>query len=314
MKILKLSVVIILIITTSCRRDGIDNPLDEWFQDPPVTPVTRTIKTVIPVGYAASLVSMHMRGIKSPVVKSEKQKNATILYIDTNTDYPYKFKNDTYGQMVVAYVSTDLNTALASIFFTEMDVVTGSFTLKNVIALPIIYDAIEDKTTAVYASIDINIGSNSDIGLELTSEEIEEKLLKLENERTNVTEVAVEQNAWIIDVYHQGTDNDLLDDKFNIYGGQQAVSVEDYDTESSAGVMQMAMIDVDFSADCVQNPTNGYVFMQDVEVATSSNDDDIVFGHVFYEFTPDCDGRVLVDIATGNFIFAIGKELNLDLY
>jgi hypothetical protein len=34
---------------------------------------------------------------------------------------------------------------------------------------------------------------------------------------------------------------------------------------------------------------------------------------VFYEFTPDCDGRVLVDIATGNFIFAIGKELDLGL-
>jgi hypothetical protein len=77
--------------------------------------------------------------------------------------------------------------------------------------------------------------------------------------------------------------------------------------------MQMAMIDVNFSSDCLKNPTSGYVFMQDVEVASSQNDNDIVFGHVFYEFTPDCDGRVLIDLATGNFVFSIGKELDLDL-
>ena len=312
MKIFRYILVVLLIINFSCRKE-IDNPIDDWFQDPPVSPITRTIKTVIPIGYAASLVSMDMRGLKSPAIKSEKQKSATLLYIDTNTDYPYKFKGDTYGQMIVAYISADENTALVSIFFTDMDVVTGSFTLLNVVAFPVIYDEFEDKTTAVYVSMDVNLGSNLDIGLDLTSSEIEESLLKLENERTEINEVAIAQNAWIIDVYHQGTYDDLYDDKFKIYGGQQAVAVENYETESSAGVLQMAMINTEFSSDCLKNPTSGYVFMQDVEVATSTNNSDIVFGHVFYEFTPDCDGRVLVDIATGNFIFAIGKELDLGL-
>ncbi|MCD4833396.1 MAG: hypothetical protein K8R31_06340 [Bacteroidales bacterium] len=312
MKILKYSLVLLLIINFSCRKE-IDNPINDWFQDPPVSPITQTIKTVIPIGYAASLVSMDIRGLKSPVVKSEKQKNATLLYIDTNTDYPYKFKGDTYGQMIVAYISAEENTALVSIFFTDMDIVTGSFTLLNVVAFPVIYDEFEDKTTAVYVSMDVNLGSNLDIGLDLTSSEIEESLLKLENERTEINEVAIAQNAWIIDIYHQGTYDDLYDDKFKIYGGQQAVAVENYETESSAGVLQMAMINTEFSSDCLKNPTSGYVFMQDVEVATSTNNSDIVFGHVFYEFTPDCDGRVLVDIATGNFIFAIGKEIDLGL-
>ena len=75
----------------------------------------------------------------------------------------------------------------------------------------------------------------------------------------------------------------------------------------------MAMIGVDFTYECLANPTSGFVFMQDIEIESSTNDTDIVFGHVFYEFTPDCDGRVLVDIATGNFLFAIGKELDLGL-
>ncbi|MCK5168923.1 MAG: hypothetical protein KAQ75_03510, partial [Bacteroidales bacterium] len=196
---------------------------------------------------------------------------------------------------------------------TDMDVVSGSFKLLNVIAFPIILDEINNKITAVYVSMDINLGSNSNVGLDLTSSEIEENLLKLENERTEINEIAIAQNAWIIDIYHQGTFDDLYDDKFKIYGGQQAVAVENYETESSAGVLQMAMINTEFSSDCLKNPTSGYVFMQDVEVATSTNNSDIVFGHVFYEFTPDCDGRVLVDIATGNFIFAIGKEIDLGL-
>jgi hypothetical protein len=317
MKILNILLILILISNISCRKKEIDNPIDDWFQDPPVEPITQVIKTVVPVGYAATIVTMDMKGLKSPSVKVEKQKSAKVLYVDTNSDdYPFKFKNDTYGQLLVAYVQTDENSALVSVFFTDLDVTTGNFKLENIIAFPIIYDELEDKTTAVYASIDVNINSISGYGLDLSETEVEENLDKLNNERvynTTNTDIAIAQNAWIIDIYHNGTFDDAYDDQFKIFGGQQAVKVQDFDTESSTGALQMAMIDVDFSADCSKNPTNGYAFIQDVEVATSTNDNDIVFGHVFYEFTPDCDGRVLVDIATGNFIFAIGKELNLGL-
>ena len=315
MKKVKYVLIFIMIINVSCRRNEINNPIDDWFQDPPVSPITQTIKTVIPVGYAASLAIMHMKGYNVPNVKSGKQKSATLLYVDTSVDYPYKFKNDSYEQMIIAYVQTDENTALVSVFFTDMDIVSGNFKLKNVIAFPVILT--EEKITAVYASIDINIDidPNSDTGLNLSFDDIEENILKLENERTDKygTDLAIAQNAWIIDIYHQGTYDNLLDDKFNIFGGQQAIAVEDYDTESSVGALQMAMIDVDFSSECLKNPTNGYVFMQDVEIETSTNKNDIVFGHVFYEFHSNCNGDIKVDIATGNFIFAIGKELDLGL-
>lgn len=313
MKTLKFLLIILLIINTSCNRKEINNTIDNWFQDPPVSPITQTIKTVIPVGYAASLAIMDMKGYKFPNTKSVKQKNATLLYVDTETDYPYKFKDDTYGQMIIAYVQTDENTALVSVFFTDMDIVSGNFELKNVIAFPVVLDEINNKITAIYVSMDVNLGSNLNVGMDLSSSEIEENLLKLDNERSEDNEIAIAQNAWIIDIYYQGTFDDLLDDKFTIYGGQQKIAVEDYETESSAGVLQMAMIDVDFSSDCLKNPTSGYAFMQDVEVASSSNDNDIVFGHVLYEFTPQCDGSALVDVATGNFIFAIGKEIDLNL-
>lgn len=311
MKALHIILIIAMFLFFSCRKE-INNPLDKWTQDPPVAPVTKTIKTVVPVGYAASLVVSDMKGYKHSNVKTAKQKNSKILYVDTNLDYPYKFKNDTYGEMVIAYIQPDINTALVSVFFTDMKVSTGSFELKNVIAFPVIVDEYNDKIRAVFASIDINLGDNSVTDIILSQEEIDDNIGKLENETTYITEIAIEQNAWIIEI-DPGNYNDMYDDEFKIFGGQQAVEVENYETESSVGALQMAMIDVEFSTDCLKNPTGGYVFMQDVEVASSPNDNDIVFGHVFYDFHSSCDGDVEVEIATGNFVFAIGSELDLGL-
>jgi hypothetical protein len=305
MKNLKFLLVLLLIINFSCRDKEIDNPIKDWFQDPPVSPVTQTIKTVVPVGYAASLVVMDMKGYKSTNTKSVQEKSSKILYVDTNIDYPYKFKGDTYGEMIIAYVQTDTNTALVSVFFTDMDIISGNFVIDN----------INKKITAVYASMDINLGADL-FDIDLTQEETTESLGKLNNQAitdNSDVEIAVTQDAWIIEIFHNDTYDNLLDDNFKISGGQQAIAVEDFETESSAGVLQMAMINVDFSSECIENPTSGYVFMQDIEVESSTNNTEIVFGHVFYEFTPSCDGQILVDIATGNFIFAIGSRLDLDL-
>ncbi len=313
MKTFRILIIISLIFSFSCRDKEFDNPLDDWFQDPPVSPVTQTIKTVVPIGYAASLVVMDMKGYKAPNISSTKQKNAKILTVDISVDYPYKFKGDTYEEMIIAYVQTDLNTALVSVFFTDMDIINGKFNLENVVAIPVTFDDLTGKITAVYASMDINLGIDLD---DLTQDEIDDNLGKLDNnpiyDKEDV-DIAVTQDAWIIEIFHNNTFDNLLDDDFRISGGQQAISVEDFDTESSAGVLQMAMIGVEFSSDCIKNPTSGFVFMQDVEVESSTNSSSIVFGHVFYEFTPSCDGKILVDIATGNFIFAIGDRLDLDL-
>ncbi|MDY6800936.1 MAG: hypothetical protein SVU94_06905 [Bacteroidota bacterium] len=299
---------ILLLLSISCRKA---NEVKEWFQEPPVTPVTQTIKTVIPVGYAAEVAILTLKGYDVPNTKMLKSKNSTLIYIDTSVDYPYKFKGDNYGQMVVAALQTEENTALISVFFTDMGIVNGSFKLLNVIAFPVVFT--EEKITAVYVTMDINLGSNTNIGIDLTEDEITSKLLKLENERTENYEVAIAQNAWIIDIYHQGTYENLVDDRFKIFGGQQAVAVENYETESSVGALQMAMIDTDFSVNCLKNPTHGHVFLQDVEVSSTANDNDIVFGHVLYEFHPNCDGEILVNAATGNFVFAISDELDLGL-
>src|SRR6056297_3971744 len=190
---------ILLLFSISCRKA---NEVKEWFQEPPVTPVTQTIKTVIPFGYAAEVAILTLKGFSVPDTKVSNSKNATIITIDAHNNYPYRFKGDNYGEMIVAALQTGENTALISVFFTDTDIVNGSFKLLNVIAFPVIFT--QEKITAVYVAMDINLGSNMDIGIDLTENEINENLEKLNNERTEIYEIAISQNAWIVDIYHQG--------------------------------------------------------------------------------------------------------------
>jgi hypothetical protein len=305
----KIIIVVFLIFTFStCRKDN--NILEDLFQDPPVSPVSQTIKTCIPVGYAATAMVAHFEGKKLANVRAEKNKNATVLYIDTSVDYPYKFKGDTYGEMIVAGIQVSPNTAILSVFFTQTNIITGKFRLKDVKTFPIVYD--NEKIKVVYAGYDINFGGEIDLVMDLSQGEIDFELEKLGLEVPFSEYIAIDQNAWIIDIYHNNTFDNFTDDEFEIYGGQQSIEVGNYDLGSSVSAMQIAMIGTKYSLSCLKNPTDGYAFMQDVEVDSKSAYK-TNFGHVFFTFHSRCDGDVEVTVATGNFVTAIGKELDLGL-
>jgi len=299
----------IVLLTNSCRRDK-DNIIKDLFQEPPVSPISQTIKTCVPVGYAATMMMAHLKGAKFQNVKVEKNKSATVLHIDTSVDYPYKFKGDSYGEMIVAGVQLTENTAIMSVFFTETNIEVGSFRLTDVKTFPVIYD--NEKIKIVYAGYDINFGGDMDLTMSLTQDEIDIEIEKLDTEIPLTQYIAIDQNAWIIDVYHNNTLDNFLDDEFEINGGQQSIEVSDYDLESSVSAMQIAMLETEFSIDCLKNPTSGYAFMQDVEIESKKGTNS-VFGSVFYTFHSSCDGDVKLTVATGTFMTSIGKEIDLDL-
>ncbi|OFX89136.1 MAG: hypothetical protein A2W99_01930 [Bacteroidetes bacterium GWF2_33_16] len=304
-KVVVLFFVLFLII--SCRNDEI---IKDLFQEPPVSPIAQTIKTCIPVGYAATAMVAYFQGNKFKNVRVEENKNATVLYIDTSVDYPYKFKDDTYGEMIVAGIQLSENTAILSVFFTETSIRTGRFRLKDVKTFPVIYN--NESIKVVYAGYDINFGGDIDLIMNLTQDEIDIELEKLGLEIPYSEYLAIDQNAWIIDIYHNNTFDDFTDDVFEINGGQQSIEVSDYELGSSVSAMQIAMINTEYSLNCLKNPTQGYAFMQDVELESKSKGN-TVFGSVFYTFHSRCDGDVEVTVATGNFITSIGKEINLEL-
>ncbi len=304
---MKKLVVIILssLLFNSCGKDDI---IDNLFQPPPVSPLSETIRTCIPIGYAATAMLSYFKGAKLPNVKAETNKSAFVLYINTSENYPYRFIEDDYNEMIVAGFMLSENTAIISVFFTKNKMGIGRLRLKDVKTFPVLFD--NESIKIVYAGFDINIGGDFDLVLDLTPEEINIELEKLEMNPAIDEYIAIDQNVWIIDVYHNNTLNDFTDDEFVINGGQQSIEVIDYQKGSSVSTMQLAMLDTHFSMDCLRNPTTGYAFMQDVDLATAER---FLFGSVFYTFHSECDGDVEVTVATGNFVTSIGKEIDLGL-
>lgn len=301
-------IILIAFLLGSCRKDNI---IEDLFQNPPVSPVAQTIKTCIPVGYAATIMMAHLQGKKMENIRVEKHKSASVLYINTQSEsYPYKFKDDTYGEMIVVGLPVSENTAIISIFFTQTSIRVGRFRLKDVKTFPVIMD--NEKIKVVYAGYDINFGGDIDLVMDLSQEEIDIELEKINTEIPFSEYIAIAQDAWIIDINYNNTLTDFSDDEFEINGGQQSIEVSDYELESSVSAMQIAMINTKYSLNCMKNPVNGYAFMQDVELDSKSNSN-TVFGSVFFTFHSRCDGDIEVTVATGNFVTAIGKELDLGL-
>lgn len=298
-------VLIIVLLLNSCGKEDF---IEDLFQPPPVSPISETIRTCIPIGYAATVMMSHLKGNKLPNVKAEYNKNAFVLYINTSENYPYKFKDDDYNQMIVAGILLSENTAIISVFFTKTKLGIGRLRLKDVKTFPVMFD--EEKVKVVYAGYDINLGGDLDLLLELTQDEINIEIEKLNLDRAINEYIAIDQNAWIIDVYHNNTLSDFSDDEFVINGGQQSIEVIDYKTGSSVSTMQLAMINTHFSLNCLKNPTTGYAFMQDVDLEAEER---LIFGSVFFTYHSGCDGDVEVTVATGNFVTSIGKEIDLGL-
>jgi len=297
--------VITFFLLYSCGKEDF---IEDLFPEPPVSPISETIRTCIPIGYAATVMMSHFKGNKMSNVKVEQNKNAFILYINTSENYPYKFKDDDYNEMIVAGIQLSENTAIISIFFTKNKLGIGRLRLKDIKTFPVMFD--EESVKIVYAGYDINLGGDMDLIIDLTENEINIEIEKLNLERAINEYIAIDQNAWIIDVYHNNTLSDFSDDEFVINGGQQSIEVIDYSTGSSVSTVQLAMINTHFSMDCLRNPTTGYAFMQDVDLETEER---FIFGSVFFTFHSGCDGDVEVTVATGNFVTSIGKEIDLEL-
>ncbi len=201
-----------------------------------------------------------------------------------------------------------------SLFFTEINELEEKFHLYNVETFPVIYE--EDRITAVYAGNDVNVSNDVSLEISMDPAWIDIEIARLDIERPKTEEVAIDQNAWIVDVYHKGTPGNLMDDDYTFSGGQQKVEVGNYSLHSSTSIMQMAMVETVLTTSCISNPSSGFAVLQEIDVKTSSDNNlkDLVLGTVFFKFHQECDGLVNIPLATGNFVMSTGKDYNLKLF
>ncbi|KPK87848.1 MAG: hypothetical protein AMS27_01185 [Bacteroides sp. SM23_62_1] len=309
----KFIMILIPILIFSCdRMDRTADEVTDFFRPPPVDPVTRIIKISSTVGYCAVAGMAASQGCTIPNATIMERNGHTLVYLHPDHEFPFPFINSD-GDIIIINLKLDEDLAIMSLFFTESIKMEEGFYLSSMETFPVIYE--EDRITAVYAGNDVNVSNDVSLEIDMDPLWIDIEIGRLDVERPQTEEVAIDQNAWIVDVYHKGTPWNLMDDNYILTGGQQKVEVGNYTFHSSTSVMQMAMIETILTTACLQNPSSGFAVLREIEVNTSSDNHlkDLVLGTVFFTFHQECDGLVKIPLATGNFVTSIGKEYDLRL-
>lgn len=304
-RILTICVTLFLIPGISC-----DKETKEYFRDPETEPVVQSILASTAIGYTASLAMSVMAGEQLPYVISTKNcpeyPCASLIYVDINPNNPFPFTGDTSGEIIIAGLWPDADGAILTAFFYDLDISSSTFTLKNIHTFPVARE--EGKLIAVFAGMDINLGSNPIFPLELnlTEGEINFELSRLDFNKPGDVYVAVDQHAYIVEIEQGSTLGDLSDDSYIITGGGQIIEV----TDDTGGIIQQALLNVEMNSLCFENPFGGLALIKNTKAG-----DNILpeLGTALLSFRKPCDGMAEVTLATGIYIRSNGKMIPLEL-
>ena len=80
---------------------------------------------------------------------------------------------------------------------------------------------------------------------------------------------------------------------------------------TASGVYQLGLAGIRVTSSCFRNPLGGFGLIQELGVDTG--DDIPLAATALLYFEGECNGRIHVSLATGNFIASIGSTLEFDL-
>lgn len=300
-----LSFTLIIVLSDSCKE------LEEYFHDPETESLTDALKTCAIIGYSVSTAMSVMEGYHLPNVRIKTRCNdfpcVSVVLIRIDDSYPFSFSPGETGEVIVAGLWADEETAIFTLILTDFNIHTSTFRLKNIHTIPVIR-TLDGKIGVAFAGMDINLNQQSDALLEfnLLTQEIESEFARLDEQRPEDVYVAVEQNAWFIEIDQKSTPDDLWDDSFVVTGGGQLAEV----TDNTADVVQQAMVDVTLDQTCTANPVNGLAIIRKVNTEEEKFPE---LGTAILEFHDYCDGRAKILLATGAYIGSNGKSIRLNM-
>ena len=110
-----------VMILFSCKEDK------GYFKDPETEPVIHTVKAASAIGYCTSLAMTVMSGETLPGVVATKTCSdfpcASLIFVNLNNDIRIPFTADENGQIVIAGLWTDVNQAILTIFFYDINII-----------------------------------------------------------------------------------------------------------------------------------------------------------------------------------------------
>jgi hypothetical protein len=270
----------------------------------------------MPLGYAANLTMATMRGEKLPNVTIARNSTDTsigcfLVYIKVDSAFPLPGNVRASGRIITAGLSMDNKTVLMTAVFSEMNILQGSFSIRNISTFPVVADSDiitgKRQLMIVYTDIDVNSGSDTLLTVGISHDQITAELKKFQTMKSFDSGVALKENAWIITVDDNHTLSNAFDDIYVVFGGGQYIEV----SNSKSDMVQLTMIGATMTPQCKMNPTSGWALWQDFGAGSQPTDVDI--GQVLLTYHSTCDGNAKVAVSTGVYARSFGKEIALIL-
>ena len=300
--------------------EEIEDDIETFFQDPNTEPIRAAVKTSVPLGNIAAISMAAYQGQDIEGVSILKSGSLATIHFDSYplASEPLPFSGNEEGSVTVYGWWSSSDSAILTAVFTDYSPGVPSFSVKKINTFPVeIVDTPVPHLMLVYSNIDIDIntGSDPEDPGELDSNEQSaefERLLDIgyeEATRENA-EINVDIDAWVIRVMDGGTPFDFSDDEYNISGGGQYIDVTVDGEDTVTGVYQLGMAGVHVSPDCSSNPLAGFAVVQEVGIGGESVP---LAAQAVLAFENECDARIQVIVATGNFVATNFSELDFDL-
>ena len=291
----------ILPLLCSCRK------IKNYFNDPETQIIGQELQASYAIAYSANISLTEMEGHRLPNVTFTRSKNGypctSLAIVKANNGDP--FLNNKIGQITIAGLWADSSAAIFTIIFTDFNFSDSKYSLIGINTFPLIKQ--DGKTIIAYGAMDIDLNPSTDamLTLNLSDQEIESEYARAEQEKPNDLYVAVEESGYFVDINNNNTLDDISDDVYSVTGGGQAIKI----TNTKLGVFQEAMIGVEISSSCLENPTKGYALLKKMDTEDSKIPD---LGTVLLEFGGSCNGQAKVTLGTGIYIASNGKSVDFN--
>jgi hypothetical protein len=294
------------------RLDPRADTVRGFFRQPPLLPVREVIQTSASIGFCAAAGLADQLGHAIPGAETWNFDGLSFIHLKNNQAYPLSLLPVPCDEIYIIRLGMDEEMCFVSAFFVSSDPRTGSQQIYHIGPVPVMLD--NQHVRAIWVRNRVTLEDELKLELDLSQGEVDIALEQLRMPESEDVSVAVQQNAWVIEIDPARTWSDFRDDRIMITGGEQDVSALTYPERNAASVLQMAMMGLLIDPDCMLNPVSGFSVLQEISVATGGRQlDDLVLGTILYTFEESCTGRVRVPVATGSFLLSLGRELEFNM-
>jgi len=301
---LLLAAVLLFVLLPGC---GAKEKFDDIFHDPDTEPIKATLRTTIPLAYAASVAMASVKGTPPPNARTTTTCSTfpcvAIVTIDVNDQtLPIKFGSS--GNMVVAGLWTSAQNAILTVSFVDIYAGSSRFRVHDVSTFPVTITP--TGLDIVYTNVDVNVSTGPVYPQNLSAEATQTVLSRSNTQFSDEPSVNIGLDAWIVEVDHAGTPSQFSDDTYTIAGAGEYAATG----TGSAAVMQLAMGKTLMTPACTSNAVGGAALINEIDVSSSQFPTVATAALTFY---PTCDGMAKVLLATGNYVLSNGKSIPLQL-